>query len=140
MCFLPLYNDPKFKTDKEQAHGRIGSCLPFQQMHPWEQFKYHISALFYTQSGVESNCWVCIKGRGYSGRIILLILQLSQAEVLYIHEPRKNYCLLSTPNDLTLWDIIERHFFQQLSDTAFWQAVLAECECIISIASEHVGF
>lgn len=56
----------------------------------------------------------------------MLILQFSQAEVPYIHEPRKNYCLLSTPNDLTLWDISERHFFQQFSDTAFWQVVLAE--------------
>lgn len=70
----------------------------------------------------------------------MLILQFSQAEVPYIHEARKNYCLLSTPNDLTLWDIFGRHFFQQLSDTAFWQAVLAECKCIASIALEHVGF
>lgn len=135
MCSLPPHNHPKFRAVARNKHERgSGSCLPFQQMHPWEQFKYHISALFCTQSGVESNCWFCIKGGGYGGRIALLILRFSLA-----HEPRKDYCLLPTPDDLTLQDIFELHFFQHLSDFAFWQAVLAESWCVSDIVLGH-GF
>lgn len=75
---------------------------------------------------MESNCCFCIEGRGYGGRIVLLILHFSLAEAPYIHQPRKDYCLLPTVNDLTLREISELHFFQHLSDIAFWQVVLAE--------------
>lgn len=75
---------------------------------------------------MESNCGFCIEGRGYGGRIALLILHFSQAEAPYTQEPRKDYRLLTTMNDLALGEIFELHFFQHLSDIAFWQVVLAE--------------
>lgn len=37
VCSPPYYNDPKSKIVAKNKHKQeSGSCLPFQQMHPWE--------------------------------------------------------------------------------------------------------